>query len=387
MTDEQDTDVTDPNPTETDGETVDNSDLQETEPEATAAPDPEPEEPTGPESVKETLNRVYKNELAKKQESGEDLNVSKADESQEPSDDGSEGIPPEEPAVPSSESVEAPSSLTADEREKYATLPPDVKAFVSDVLFRRDEDLKRHLHQKSQELSQAKQPYAELDEIVAPYQNDWAKDGITVSDKVRQWTAIEDSLNNNLVGTLDWIAQRHGTTLQQVFQHGVQNGYQPPSPEIVALQQQIQGLQGAFEQQNQEQNELAVQQIERKVQMFAEAKGDDGQLQYPYFKELYQEIVPLIEIFAEQNPQATDEQIIFSAYEKALWSNPETRRLMLDKQEAARFKEEERRRQESIAKADNASSSITAGPVTPQKPRTPGTLKDTIRDAVRQQMQ
>ena len=159
-----------------------------------------------------------------------------------------------------------------------------------------------------------------IDEIFTTEQERLGKQGIFTAEQwVKAMAAVDKALNIHPRETLAYLAQAYGIELSVAEKS---DGYSIP-PEIIRclqnLEQNQKNLWQALEIQGNETRQLTISN-------FASAKDDDGNLRHPHFALVQKEMFALL-----NSGMAFDYE---SAYEKALWLNPQTRAELLEKQEA-----------------------------------------------------
>ena len=174
-----------------------------------------------------------------------------------------------------------------------------------------------------------------VDEMFTKEQERLKKQGIS---DVRSWielmAGVDKALTEHPKETLGFLAQIYGIILPSKQETSVVR------PEIIRCLQNL------------EQNQIRLwQELENQknqtqkltISNFASAKDDEGKLLHPHFQAVKEDMLPLI-----NSGMAPDYE---SAYEKALWVNPQTRAELQEKQEAENLQ----------ALADEADKAKSAG--------------------------
>jgi uncharacterized protein YukE len=160
--------------------------------------------------------------------------------------------------------------------------------------------------------------------------------------------------------------------LQQIARsYGVEFGQ--PDSAMSTIQQQINHLTQALTQQQQREYESVKTKVQSEVTTFADAKDEKGNPLHPYFDEVADDIVAMIQ--AGRSLQ--------DAYKSAIWSNPVTR-----EKELARIRQEadanlrSKSKQEAIA-AQKASAANVRSRDTRAAPTEPlGKMDDTLKSTL-----
>lgn len=161
-----------------------------------------------------------------------------------------------------------------------------------------------------------------IDDIFSKEQIRLEKDGITDPEVwVKALAYFDSALENHPQETLRYLAQAYNVNLAAAPDNRV-------LAEISSRLQQI------------EQNLAFLQQVlvikEQKAEQqafanFADARDDEGNLLHPYFEQVKNEM-----LFLLNGNAAAD---FDKAYEQALWMNPQTRAVMIAKQSAQQVRE------------------------------------------------
>ena len=281
--------------------------------------------------------------------------------------------PVEEESDPSI--ANAPSTLTAEAKSKWAELPDWAKK----EFHKREADSVKGFENIKAELSEAAEYGQRFRAVVDPYLPMIQSEGGDAE------SAVQEMLNTAYIlrtGTPQYkaqaalqLAQQYGfiNDMVAILSGNVQNpNYaQPPrDPRVDELLRQQEEEKRLREQ---ETLDSGVRQVEE----FASATDENGQLLHPYFENVKHDMYAVL-----QSGRADD---LETAYEAALWMNPETRVL----QEREQTSQIEQKRQEqakerakkarkankvNIAKrGDHESSS-------PEKPT--GSIEDTMRETM-----
>lgn len=228
----------------------------------------------------------------------------------------------------------APQSWKAEYKDKFATLPPEIQAEI----MRREEEVDKTIKNQDEERLFGKQ----LKETITPYLPIIQAEGGTPA------TAVKDLLNTAYVLRTGTPEQKRNLILRTAQQYGVDltqvSQQSDADPQVQALYQKIESLEGRLTQQDmsREQQERAA--IQSEIDAFASNPD------HRHFETVKADIAALL-----NGGRATD---LKDAYQKAVWANPDTRSALLAEQEAKRVAEIK-------AKADaarKAGSSVTGSP-------------------------
>jgi hypothetical protein len=112
--------------------------------------------------------------------------------------------------------------------------------------------------------------------------------------------------------------------------------------------------------------------------------GQDGQPLRPFILDVLDEMQAIIPQIRNANPGLAHSQVLQSAYDRAVWANPETRSVL---QQQAQTAEDERRRaanQSRVTEARRATAAnIPSRPTSSGATPKPGRMEDTILEEAR----
>lgn len=230
--------------------------------------------------------------------------------------------------------VAPPQSLPAKLHEKWATVPPEVR----DWLTKREADHHQSITSRHGELALGR----EIKEIVNPYLPIIQAEGGTMQGAIKDLlnTAYQLRTGNpqQKAALMQQIAQTYGVDLQQAQT-------QPPlDPMMQQIMQRINGIESKFT----EHSSLQEQQEHDKVMSEVSAFAADPK--NVYFEQVRGKMGAFL-----GSKQAKDLQ---EAYDMACWSDPEVRSTLLKAQEA----QEVEKRKADITKKKQAAVSVTGSP-------------------------
>lgn len=219
-----------------------------------------------------------------------------------------------------------PSTWRPAAKDKWKDADPVIK----EEALKRENDMMKGLAQHA-EKSKA---YDEVASVVQPYEALIRSKGVSstqvIQSMLNTYYQLETATPENKKQLIGQLAQNYGVDL------GLETGNNE-NQAYTALEQRFQSLQQKIDQQQYDAQNRAQDTAASEIQAFATAVDENGQLKYPYFENLREEMTIRIK-------SASRELSLEEAYNDASWSNPETRALMQTKQSA----EEEAKRQEAI---------------------------------------
>jgi hypothetical protein len=215
-----------------------------------------------------------------------------------------------------SETIQAPKSWSAEDRAKFASLPPDLQQVVAN----RENDRDKFLTQKSYEYSQNITQFKELDHAFSDMEPALRSMGLNKAQAAKELVALYKHYESDPVGYITQIAQSKGIDLQKLVSGQL-------DPRQMALQQQthkISSLEQKLDSFFQEQEKQIESTLSQEINAFASDPANE------FYSEVRVHMGKLI-----GSEQAKDLQ---EAYDMAVWANPATRAKLLAKQEAERVK-------------------------------------------------
>ena len=266
----------------------------------------------------------------------------------------SEEAQPEKAAEPAAEAIEAPEHWALEHQEMFRGLTPEAQSFLMD----RSKDMEAAHTKRSQEIA----PLRNTVEKWQPYLQSMGAPADRVVDSLMQYEyGLRTGTNEQKMNILLGLARDYGVNFAQ-------NGNGKPAPTadedpfgihaqiqqaVNPITQQIQQLQGTFQQQTTSQQQAQVTSAQQTIDRFRDEKGANGKLAHPYYQEVEQDMFGMA-----QAKQAAGQPLdIAQLYEQACWSNASVRAKM---QAAERFKVS-RSEQQRAARAKTAAGSLAGG--------------------------
>lgn len=183
--------------------------------------------------------------------------------------------PPAEPAPPA---IEPPASWSAEQRAKWAALPPDVQAYVA----QRESEAHKAISEKGQRAAM----YDAVEAAIGDHKTALIAEYGSVDRAVNTLVNIAMQAGQRPADFIRWFAGQHRIDLSQLAQPGGQSAA-PVDPQIHSLTQTVETLSSHVQQQQ----EAALRQ---QINAFAEAKDASGKPLRPYFEDVRAEMVDLL---------------------------------------------------------------------------------------------
>ena len=277
----------------------------------------------------------------------------------------------EEEQAPELEAISAPKHWPKEEQEIFNAWDANVQHQVMD----RYKAMEGDYTKKTQALAKYKKRNESLDEIYGPFRDDFQRAGMDEVAATRQLLAAHKYLREDPQQALKWLAQSYGVDLKAVNDDtAIEDEY--ADPQMKAMQQQIAQLQGTITNQQQQAQNMQKQEVQAMIDNFQTAKDADGNLKHPHFDVVQNQMSGLI-----SSGVAKD---IASAYEMAVYANPETRAKVLDEKVKKETKQEVKA--EAVQKAKKQQRVNVKGSGTPSNSAVPSgmTLNETIKFSMKQ---
>jgi hypothetical protein len=238
----------------------------------------------------------------------------------ETADEESEGDEPAE-----AQTITAPQSMSAKDREKFYALPPDQQAWITDRVKQQEADYTK----KTMEIAETRKAYDKLEQVIAPRRQQLAMDGMDEGTAIGQLFALSDFASENPVGFVQYLMQQRGIPLSALTQSG--QGQSQADPQLTAMQREIHGLKDYFTRQTQAQQAQQVQGVQTDIQTFAS--------EHEFYSELEQDMIPLVAGFRQSHPGLSNKDYLAKAYKAALAVNDEVAAKVSADQNAKRLAE------------------------------------------------
>ena len=206
---------------------------------------------------------------------------------------------------------------------------------------------------KTQDVAQIRQAYEPLHHVLNPMRQALQQSGISEAEYVARLIQADRNLQQNPYGAIQQLARNAGINLEALEQPQAAT-VQQPDPQMNALQQQVQQLQGYV--QNNEERAAQERQVglQGQIETFATQSDADGNLAHPHFDALRVTMGQLIEANA-----ASD---LNDAYSKALRLDDTLYQQSLEAERTKVKEAEDKRRKEAVAKAKKVPTRRSANP-------------------------
>ena len=317
---------------------------------------------------------------------------------------------PETPEVkkPDAAAPDPTARWSATDKATFKALPPSAQEFIT----RRYGEMEGDYTKKTQAIADFKRTYEPVDQMFAPFKAQMKAQGWTEASLIKSWADVEkDFMEGRGAKRVLDIIKTYRLPVEEIAAGlGIKAGAAaapPPGatgtepqldPTVVPLLEkqfgvyakplmdQLQALTNEREQQKATQVRLdqirkddEARTANEKVQNFVNEKSADGSPLRPYFNDVSSHMVALAK--AERDAGRTPD--LQAIYDQAVWAHPPTREKLL---EAQRVSQEEKSRQESLAKAaqaKKASASVRGAPGSGHAPASGQSAKaKSLRDII-----
>ena len=233
--------------------------------------------------------------------------------------------------------IAAPDHWAAEERERFeAIADPEARRMVLDART----SIERGYNRKFQEIAEERRQLSEWDSVFTPVDEKLKLAGVNRVQAVQRLLAAQEMLERNPQQGIAYLAQQYGVDTTQPVQG------EPADPQIASLQSEVFGLKSAIQQEREAKQREAVSAVERQIDEFRSAVGDDGKPLHPHFEKVQAVMARL----ADVNPDAD----LPTLYEQAVYADPATRAEVLAAEQRARQAEADKAAKAKAAKAKKA---------------------------------
>jgi hypothetical protein len=329
-------------------------------------------EPARPETVAETLAKTLQSFEGETEADTLPEPPEQQPEADEPDEANDDDEAEDEPAEAAElEALPAPNHWPKDFAAKFEALD----APAQHLFMQRYKDLEGDYTKKTQAIAKYKKRQDAFDEIMAPFKSQFERAGMDDVGAVRQLLAAHDYLRKDPQNAIAWLANQYGVDTSAI-------GNDPAledefaDPQVKQLQQQVAQLTGFIQNQQTQQQSYEQASTQSFIDQFAAETDASGNPAHPHFETVRSVMGSLI-----SSGNATD---LKSAYEAAVYANPELRQAELER--VAARQSQAKVKTEAVQKAKKAQRSKVRGSATPAAQALPAnaSIRDTINASIRQ---
>lgn len=261
-----------------------------------------------------------------------------------------------------SEPDEPPSSWRSETKALWkeidAKFGPEQGKMLKEELRKREGDFRKGLADKDGEVATIKTFHGELQPLLARHEHLWKDQGITGTKAVEHLLSLNENFRRDPAGTIKWLAQSAGLDLSTLA--GGQKAAQTADPQLEPLYQTVSGLQSKLHEIQTQWQSQTTAAAAAEIQSVIDEKGPDGNPVRPYFNDVFKDIQTEIHLLRQQHPDWGARQIATSAYDTAVWRNPDVRQKMMDGASAQKRASEDAEQRQRAAEA--AAKNVRGGP-------------------------
>lgn len=222
--------------------------------------------------------------------------------------DDTEEVEDQDAAEEGEDVVTAPRSWSASEREFFNSLAPEEQKTISEIVTRREGDMEKALHSKMQELGDKSSAYEVFNQVFEPRRNGSPANPQAEAQYLNDVLSTLDFAKSNPEGFLSWFAQQSNIDLD-TFEPQDQPRVDPALQQTQQMVWQLQNQIAQMQQPPQQDHKATIAEFSKDREFFNDVRSD---------------MADLIEAGAAQTME--------EAYEKAIWSNEDTRKVLLDRE-------------------------------------------------------
>jgi len=262
-------------------------------------------------SIRQSLKQNLKN--ASVEEDGDDSRTETEDSSDEDS------VATEEPTQSAPIPMAPPADMNAAEKEAFLNPTPANAHILQSYLNRRAYETRSDYSRKMAEVEQLKRQSAGLYDTIKQYEDEYARDGIAISDVAKRAIAWDRQMQTNPVETaLDWL-DSYGVSLDELSNYA----YQQPqeAPQYLTKEDAERIAEERFQSIQSEQQKKAIEYYNQQVvNSFVSSK--------PLFRDpetasqLEAEMAPVVQALNATGRYTSPEQVLETAYNYVVNGNP-----------------------------------------------------------------
>lgn len=271
----------------------------------------------------------------------------------------------------------APATWKAEAKAEWKNLSLTIRQEIE----RREKDIARTVTQKAQEFSQLKGQFDEIEQVIGSRRAAWQATQGGVGAALKQLLSYSDFAGSDPAGFIAEFSQRMGVDLQALLT-GNQGARQQAAPEIVQLQQTINGLTQRLQQFEGHTQQTQVSSLKSEFDAFENEKDQTtGDYAHPFYADVRDSghLLPEMHLVKQEHPDWSPRQIMAEAYDRTVYklSDVRTRMESMKEQRATA----EREAKDRALAASNARK-FTSG--SPPGPNVNGSAapKDSLRDEI-----
>lgn len=315
-------------------------------------------------SIRQSLNKQFKNQ--KEENTVEESTHERSNESAI--------VEQSAPQVQERIALAPPADMNAAEKDAFLNPNTDNAHILQSYLNRRAYETRTQYDRKMQEVNQLREQNSRVYDVIKEYENDYAKDGISIADVTRRSVAWDRAMQANPVQTaIEWL-EAYGLNPNDLV--GQQEAYQQPA-EYLTRQDAERIAEERYKAIQQEQEKKAVEYMnQRAVESFTGRK--------PLFRDpetasqLEAEMAPVVQALATTGRYSSTDEILETAYNYVVNGNPTFASIAQKLQTTPVIQQQQVATQKAKAASKSISGSAGSG--------TPRIVTKDIRDNLRRRL-
>jgi hypothetical protein len=315
-------------------------------------------------SIRQSLSKQFKNQ--KEEERVEESNNERSNESAV--------VEQSAPQVQERIALAPPADMNAAEKDAFLNPNTDNAHILQSYLNRRAYETRTQYDKKMQEVNQLREQNSRVYDVIKEYENDYAKDGISIADVTRRSVAWDRAMQANPVQTaMEWL-EAYGLSPADLVNQAQE--YQQPA-EYLTKADAEKIAEERFKSIQQEQEKKAVEYMnQRAVESFTSRK--------PLFRDpetasqLEAEMAPVVQALATTGRYSSTDEILETAYNYVVNGNPTFASIAQRLQTTPVIQQQQVATQKAKAASKSISGSAGSG--------TPRIVTKDIRDNLRRRL-
>lgn len=211
---------------------------------------------------------------------------------------------------PGDQTITAPQSMKAEDREAFYALPTEQQKFLSD----RMQEQEASFTKKSMELAEQRKSYDKFEQIIAPRRQELALNGMDESTALGQLFALSDFANKDPLEFTRYLLNQRGIPVTALTEP---SGQATADPQLQAVMSELNGLKTSINQQQTQAQDVQGQAINTAIEEFANDKA------FPFYSDLENEMIPLVASLRKSQPGLAHKDYLAKAYKAAMSLNDE----------------------------------------------------------------
>jgi hypothetical protein len=208
--------------------------------------------------------------------------------------------------------IDAPLSWSAEQKAKWASLPPDAQSYI----VQRDKEQHDAITRAGQQIK----AFEPIGKVIEQYGHVFQKNGLQPHDGIARMMAVNEMLETDAPAAIREIARVYGVNLQGTTDEQNAN---PENPRIAELEARLARQEAHLTAQMRQRQEAEANELAREIADFAKDK--------PHFETVRKVMAGLMNSGAAETMQ--------EAYDRAIYADPTIRQsLQVDAQKAAEDK-------------------------------------------------